>query len=195
MSNQESKNCIVTPGFPASVEVSSNPKTRTFDKHWIPNFNKKLTAAGIPSETAELPEAWYPKYDKLKAAFEKNYTVNENTILIGHSGGTAFLVRWLGETKTKIAKLILVAPWKIAEPGDELRENLYNYPIDETIKSRVGEIVTFTSDNEQSEGKEALAIYQAALGGEVIELAEHGHFILDHMGTEAFPELLEVVLK
>ena len=193
MSNQEIKNCIVTPGFPASVEVSSNPKTRTFDKHWIPQFNKNLSAAGIPSETAQLPEAWYPDYDNLKAAFDK-YDVNESTVLVGHSGANAFLVRWLGETKTKIAKLILVAPWKIAEPGDELREKLYTYPIDESIQERVGEIVMFTSDNEMDEGKESLKIYQAALGGEVIELKQHGHYILDHMGTEDFPELLDAVI-
>lgn len=194
MSNNKTKNCIVTPGFPASVEISSNPATRTFDKHWIPHFNKKLSESGIQSETAELPEAWYPKYDKLKDAFEK-YTINENTILIGHSGGTAFLVRWLGDSKRKIAKLILVAPWKIAEKGDTLREELFAFTIDEEIKARVNEIVFFTSDNEQSEGKDSLKIYQQALGGEVIELAGHGHYILAHMGTEEFPELLEVASK
>lgn len=194
MSNHNTKNCIVTPGFPASVEISSNPETRTYDKHWIPSFNQKLTAAGIPSETASLPEAWYPNYENLKAAFEKN-KIDENTILVGHSGGTAFLVRWLGDSKRKISKLILVAPWKIAEKGDELRENLYNFPIDESIKTRVDEIVIFTSDNEQDEGKEALNIYHQALGGEVIELQGHGHYILAHMETEQFPELLEIALK
>jgi predicted alpha/beta hydrolase family esterase len=193
MRNNKTKNCIVTPGFPASVEISSNPKTRTYDKHWIPMFNKKLTAAGIPSETAVLPEAWYPDYDKLKAAFEK-HDITESTILVGHSGGNAFLVRWLGETKTKVAKLILVAPWKIAEPGDELRERLYNYPIDESIKSRVGEIIMFTADNEQSEGIDSLKIYHDAIGGKVIKLKDHGHYILNHMETEEFPELLEAAL-
>ena len=185
MRNNKTKNCIVTPGFPASVEISSNPKTRTYDKHWIPMFNKKLTAAGIPSETAVLPEAWYPDYDKLKAAFEK-HDITESTILVGHSGGNAFLVRWLGETKTKVAKLILVAPWKIAEPGDELRERLYNYPIDE--------IIMFTADNEQSEGIDSLKIYHDAIGGKVIKLKDHGHYILNHMETEEFPELLEAAL-
>lgn len=194
MSNHENKNCIVTPGFPASVEISSNPETRTFDKHWIPLFNKNLTSAGIKSETASLPEAWYPNYENLKAAFEK-YEINENTILVGHSGGNAFLVRWLADSKRKIAKLILVAPWKIAEQDDKLREKLYTYPIDESIKSRVGEIVIFTADNEQPEGLESLKIFHQALGGKIIELKGHGHYILDHMGTEEFPELLEVALK
>ena len=70
-----------------------------------------------------------------------------------------FLVRWLGETKRKIFKLILVAPWKIPDKDDEFRKELYAYPIDEGIKSRIGEIVMFTADDEEDEGKESLKIF------------------------------------
>lgn len=38
-------------------------------------------------------------------------------------------------------------------------------------------------------------IFHQALGGEIIELKEHGHYILDHMGTEKFPELLKIALR
>ena len=68
---------------------------------------------------------------KFRKAFEK-YKVDEDTILIGHSCGSAFLVHWLGDTKQAV-KLILVAPWKIADRMKYRRE-FYKYPIDRTIR-------------------------------------------------------------
>ena len=91
-----------------------------------------------------MPSPWHPDYETFKKVFEK-YPVTKNTILIGHSCGSAFLVRWLGESKRKINKLILVAPWKITEQTDQYRKLFYGYKVDETIKSRVKKIVMFTS--------------------------------------------------
>ncbi len=115
--------------------------------------------------------------------------------LVGHSCGCAFLVRWLGETKRKIFKLILVAPWKIPDREDEFRKAFYEYPINETIKSRVKEIVMFTADDEENDGKESLKIFHDALNGKVVELKGRGHYTLDDMETEEFPELLKEIVK
>lgn len=75
------------------------------------------------------------------------------------------------------------------------REEFYIYPIDETIKDRVGKIVIFTSDNEEDDGKKSLEIYRQALDGKVIELKGHGHYTMGDMGTNEFPELLELILE
>ena len=53
----------------------------------------------------------------------------------------------------------------------------------------------FTADDEEKEGKESLKIFHQALGGEILELKGHGHYTLGDMGTEKFPELLEVILN
>jgi len=140
-----------------------------------------------------MPDPWEPSYQEFKAEFEK-YEVGENTVLVGHSCGCAFLVRWLGETKRIVSKLILVAPWKISDKDDEFRKEFYNYPIDESITSRVGEIVMFTADDEESAGKESLNIFHDALGGYVVELEGHGHYTFSDMGTDKFPELLKKIL-
>ncbi|QQR93894.1 alpha/beta hydrolase [bacterium] len=50
----------------------------------------------------------------MKAQFEK-YDVDENTILVGHSCGCAFLVRRLGGNKRNVCGLILVTPWKFPD--------------------------------------------------------------------------------
>ena len=187
-------NCIIIHGCPSDAEKATNPETRTYDKHWIPWLKKNLIAAGIATETPLMPDPWEPNYQKFKTKFEK-YEANESTILVGHSCGSAFLVRWLGETKRKFLKLILVAPWKIPHKDDEFIKEFYTYPIDESIKSRVGEIIMFTADDEEDEGKESLKIFHQTLGGTVIELKEHGHYTLDDMKTEEFPELLEVIVR
>ncbi len=189
-----SKHVFIIHGCPSNVEKAMNPETRTYDKHWIPWLKRELTARGVPNEAPLMPDPWAPDYNKFKAEFEK-YQVDEDSILIGHSCGCAFLVRWLGETRKNVSKLILVAPWKIPDGSDIARINFYNYAIDENIRSRVRNIIMFTSDDEEEDGKKSLKIYHRALGGEIIELTGHGHYTMDDMGTEEFPELLKAVLK
>lgn len=166
--------------------------TRTYDKHWIPWLKRELIAKGIPTETPLMPKPWEPDYSAFKSEFEK-LSITENTILVGHSCGCAFLVRWLGETKKKIHKLILVAPWKIPDGTDRYREEFYIYPIDKTITSRAEQIVMFTSNDEEDDGKESLKIFHGALGGKIIDLENHGHYTFGDMGTEEFPELIQEI--
>ncbi len=187
-------NCVIVHGCPSSPEELVNINDPgSYPKHWIPYIKKELISMDIKTETPLMPSPWDPDYNAFKEEFEK-YSVSENTILIGHSCGCSFLVRWLGESKQKIKKLILVAPWKIPKENDSIREKFYTYIIDETIKSRIGKIIMFTADNETENGKKSLKIYYDALGGKIIELKGRGHYILKHMGTNEFPELLKEVI-
>jgi serine hydrolase len=188
-------NVVIVHGCPGNAEKSQDEKTRTYDKHWIPWVNKKVEEKNISVEVPLMPEPWNPDYLSWKKEFEKILIDNE-TILVGHSGGCAFLVRWLGETKKEIKKLILVAPWKI--PSEEFSEGeneLYNYEIEKKIKENIEKTIIFISDDEEEDGKKSAKIFQDTLGGELIELKEHGHFTEGEMGTEEFPELLEKILK
>ena len=110
------RNCIIIHGCPSSPEGEIDINTRSYDKHWIPWVREALIAAGVPTTPPRMPDPWAPEYEKFKQAFEKN-PVSEHTILVGHSCGCAFLVRWLGESKQKIDTLILVAPWKVPKAG------------------------------------------------------------------------------
>ncbi len=187
-------NCIIIHGCPSNIEKAMNPETRTYDKHWIPWIKKELSSKGIKTETPLMPNPWEPDYNSFKKEFEK-YKVTEDTMLIGHSCGCAFLVRWLGETKTKINKLILVAPWKIPDKNDEFRKEFYEYSIDKKIESRVNKIIMFTADDEEIDGKKSLKSFHGVLGGKIIELKGRGHYTIEDMGTEEFPELLREILK
>lgn len=172
------KKCIIIHGCPSDVEKAMSPETRTYDKHWIPWTKKQLLANNIKTETPLMPSPWQPDYEKFKKEFEK-YNIDENTILIGHSCGCAFLVRWLGETKKKIFKLILVAPWKIPDKDDDYRKEFYTYPIDETIKNRVKEIVMFTADDEKDDGKKSLKIFHKFLDGKLLNSKDEDIILLE----------------
>ncbi len=173
---------------------ADDAKDKTYDKHWMPWLKKQLYLKNISSEFPRMPKCWNPNYEDYKKVFQK-YSIDQSTTLIGHSSGCAFLVRWLGESKQRVDKLILVAPWKIAAPKDAIRSAFYNYPIDKTINSRVKEIVIFTADNEEEDGKKSGEQFHRALGGKIINLKGKGHYTLEDMGTEKFPELLEEILK
>ena len=90
---------------------------------------------------------------------------------------------------------MFVGRWKIPDESDVFRKAFYEYPIDETIKSRAEKIIMFTADDEEDKGKESLKIFHRALGGEIIALKGHGHYTMSDMGMGEFPELLEAVLK
>ena len=192
MSNQK-LNCIVIHGCPSNIEKEMDLETRTYDKHWIPWIKQELIKQGIKTEIPLMSNPWEPDYNVFKKEFKK-YSVSENTILIGHSCGCAFLVRWLGESKQQIYKLILVAPWKIPDKDDKFGKAFYEYSIDETIKLRVKEIVMFTANNEEEDGKKSLKIFHDALDGKIIKLQNRGHYTMGNMGTEVFPELLKEVI-
>ena len=186
------KKAIIVHGCADEEGLSS--ELRTYDKHWMPWLKRELIARGWKVETPSMPNPWKPDYDAYKKMFEE-LLVTEDTVLIGHSCGGAFLVRWLGDSKKKVGTLVLVAPWKIPDEGDSTQRAFYEYPIDPSIKDRVKEIIIFTSDDEEEEGKQSAQIFHDALGGRVVSLDGHGHYTLSDMGTEEFPELLEVLLK
>jgi uncharacterized protein len=185
------KRCIIIHGCPSKY---MNLKKRYSNKNWISWATKELNKKGIKTKTPLMPLPWKPDYKKFKREFEKS-KIDENTILVGHSCGASFLVRWLGESKKKIFKLILVAPWKIAPKDDEFRKKFYTYSIDKTIIKRTKEIVIFTSDNERQDGKKGLKIYKKSLPAKVIILKGKGHYTFKDMGTQKFPELIEVILE
>lgn len=188
------KTVYIIHGCPSSIEKAMDPETRTYDKHWIPWTKKELLAKGVKVETPLLPNPWEPDYETFKKEFDK-FTISENDILVGHSCGATFLISWLGDTKKKIAKLILVAPWKIADKDNDYRRAFYESPIDKTIESRVGEIIIFTSDDEYDDGKKSVKIIHDVLGCRIIELKGMGHYTQSDMGTTEFPELLSEILK
>ena len=88
-----------------------------------------------------------------------------------------------------------MAPWKIPDGTDAIKKAFYEYTIHREVRSQVKEIIMFTADDEEEDGKKSLEIFYNALGGKIVNLKGRGHYMLSDMGTEKFPELLEEILS
>jgi len=187
-------NCIIVHGS-NSTEKSSKKSPPENERHWKPWLKKELEKRGINVSNELYPKDWIPDYGKWKKVFEKN-KIDENTILIGHSAGGGFLVRWLDETKKRVKKLILVSPEKSGKARNPARARLYGEKTIKNISNLVSEgILIFTSNNDLPSHIVAAKEYEKELPAKVIFLKNHGHFTLGDMGTEEFPELIDAVIK
>ena len=115
-------------------------------------------------------------------------------MLIGHSCGGAFLVRWLLETNKKVKKLILVSPAKVPEGVNDPRKDLYQFELPKDASQIANKIVIFTS-NDFPHHLKSLKMYKLSLKPKVIKLENKFHFLYFQTKTNEFPELLEEALS
>ncbi len=191
---RQSMKCVLVHGCPAKPEDRVDV-TKASDKHWIPWMREQMQKNKIRVFTPLMPEPWKPDYAAWKKEFEK-IPVDENTVVVGHSCGGAFLVRWLGETQRKVKKLILLAGAKIpADDANEVIRNLYDFDIDPRIRDNVGEIAVLISDDDEERHRKSAVLYAEALHGRLVKFKGKGHFLFKQMGTNALPELFDEILK
>jgi uncharacterized protein len=188
-------NCIIVHGSDQNdleaIKKGIPPQNK---RHWIPWIKNALEGKGIKTDAPLMPKNWAPSYGEWKEVFEK-LDVNENTVLVGHSVGAGFLVRWLGESEKKVKKLILISPAILHSGYFGWLKSIINFKINKGIPTFVGRIIIFSSDNDMEGIKEAVEIYSKELNVKPIELKNKGHFLIQEMGTEEFPELLDEIIK
>ena len=162
------------------------------NKHWTGWLEQKLQEKGLNAFAPDMPVPWEPDYEKWKKELEK-YQVTPGSVLIGHSCGGAFLVRWLLDTGKKVKKLILIAPAKTSIQEDR-KKSFYNFELSKDSSKIADEIVIFSSND--SEGMlKSFEVYKEALNPRVVKLENKKHFIPFQMGTNEFPELLNEALR
>ena len=189
------KNAIIVHGKPGKEEYYSDECPSSSNFAWIPWLQKQLIIKDIKADTPEMPHAYEPQYELWKTEFER-FDVTPETILVGHSCGGGFLVRWLSENKdVKVNKVILVSPWI-----DPEKENKYDFfcdlEIDPSLYSRANKIIAYTSDNDFEHCKESVRVISEIIPEiKVREFIGMGHFIPMHMKTNEFPELVEDLLN
>ena len=185
------KTAIIVHGTCDHTEYFSDEYPSLSNSHWLPWLQKQFLIYGYQAFTPEMPEAFRPDYDKWKSEFER-YTVSETSILVGHSCGGGFLLRWLTETKRSVKRLVLVAPW--LDPQGIKAKEFFNCKIDPNIINRC-DVHLLESSNDALDIQESIRLIRAALGG----LKHHvfkgqGHFCFADMGTIEFPALRDIAL-
>ena len=97
------KNAIIVHGMPSKEEYLDPKNVSASHNHWFPWIQRQLILHGILAQTPEMPTPYDAKYTEWAALFGQ-YEVNEETILVGHSLGAGFLVRFLSENNVKVGR-------------------------------------------------------------------------------------------
>jgi len=179
--------------MPSKEEYFDPKQPSPSHSHWFSWLQRQLILNGILAQTPEMPTPYEAHYNEWVAVFEQ-FHIDENTILIGHSLGGGFLIRWLSENSVKVGRVVLVAPW--LDPNKELKTGFFDFSMDKNLADRTGDISAFISDDDDEEELTSTEILKENISGlKVKEFTGKGHFTFDDMKTEEFPELLKVILK
>ncbi|HVX58531.1 MAG TPA: alpha/beta hydrolase [Candidatus Saccharimonadales bacterium] len=190
------KNAILIHGWNDRSEYYDPDRPTASNDHWLPWLTKQLVLKDINTVAIEMPDGHYPKYDVWKRELER-YDVSADTILVGHSCGGGFLVRWLGETDKRVGKVILVAPWLGLDTGDEpFDKSFFDFKIEPSIAERTAGLSIMISDDDMKSVLDSVDILRNKLvGAEYREFHGKGHFTKGSLGGEACPAILEEILR
>ena len=187
------KNAILIHGTSDKEEYYDTKYPTASNSHWFPWLTKELVVRDIPTVAVEMPDSYMPDYELWKKEFER-FDITPETILVGHSCGGGFIVRYLSENPDiKVGKVVLVAPW--LDPNNKKQNNFFDFEIDNKLTSRTKGLTIFNSTNDSDGVNKSIAILQESLSDfEYKEFIDYGHFCLSDLGTEAFPELLKEIV-
>ncbi|HVO86502.1 MAG TPA: alpha/beta hydrolase [Candidatus Binatia bacterium] len=177
-----SKERFFDPNFPASSNY-----------YWLPWLQKQLIVNGIPTAAPEVPNNYVADYQTWLKEFER-YDVSSDTILVGHSCGGGFMLRWLSENKDiKAYKVVLAAPWlnpkNLEETGD-----FFDFELDPSLMDRIKSLAILYADDDEESIADTITVLKDKLTGAKFRLLPgYGHFYDDR--RMQFPELLEEILK
>lgn len=188
------KNAIILHGTCDREEYYSDVHPSASNSHRIPWLQKQLLMRDIQTITPEMFQPYSPNYIQRKKEFEKN-EITDESILVWHSCGWWFIIRWLSENKQiNVGKVMLIAPW--LDPEDTKWNDFFEFTVDSDLVSRTQWVKIFSSSNDDEDVKKSISILLTEITGVTVkEFENYGHFCLSDMETEKFPELLEEILK
>ena len=189
-------NAILVPGRP-DIDEHYDPKSpANSENHWFSWLKRQLILKDIHAVSIEPPFPFRPRYEEWKKEFER-FECTPETILVGHSCGGGFLVRYLSEhNDLEVGKVVLVAPWinpnnnPVSDTAD-----FFDFEIDPDFPSRTkGMAVFISSDDDPSVVKTVDMLKEKVHGLELHEYTDKGHFCLEDLHTVEFTELLQLSL-
>ena len=190
------KNAFLVHGWADKSEFDDLSARTPSNNHWLPWLTKQLMVRGIHTVALEMPTSYYPEYHLWKKELER-FEIDQNTILVGHSCGGGFIIRWLSENPNiSIKKIVLVAPWIGFEPKADFDKTFFEFEIDQNISKRVKDLVMLSSTDDKPGVKKSEEVLKNKLHGlRYVEFQNKGHFTLKSLGSEEFPELLEEIVR
>lgn len=166
----------------------------TMEDHWFPYVRKELAKLGLlgleviaknfPDPELAREKYWIP--------FIESLNPDENTILIGHSSGTAAAMRYA--ENNKILGSVLVGAY-YTDLGDEneIIAGYCNRPWNwQAIKNNQKWIVQFGSSDDPAIPITEQREVHKLLDTEYYEFKDRGHFLASE-GQTTFPEIISII--
>lgn len=167
------------------------------EENWFPWLKRELEAHGHTVHVPQFPTPEHQTPEEWMKVFEVGgYTLDDDTILIGHSLGGTFLLRLLEEKNATVrAAFFIGSPIGILPIRNiETDRPFLVEPFDwEILKARAATWTVFHSDNDPFVGVENAHQLSRNLGANLVLIPGAGHFNRAAGYTE-FPELLERIL-
>ncbi|MDD5055828.1 MAG: alpha/beta hydrolase [Candidatus Peribacteraceae bacterium] len=167
------------------------------EENWFPWLKTELERSGHIISIPQFPNADRPLLEEWMEHFKRYLpSINEHTILIGHSLGAAFLLRLLETIDTPVKATFLIAPVsgrKMSREYEPLMTSFTNEPFDvETIRRNAGSVTILNSDNDPFIPLASAKRLAESLQATITVIAGGGHFNAS-AGYDEFPELLKVI--
>lgn len=188
------KNAIILHGWPSKKEYYNPEAPSLSNAHWIPWLQGQLLKNEITAATPEVPHSFNLDWNVWNREVER-FEIGPKTILIGHSAGAGFFVKYLSiHQNLRVDKVILVAPW--LDPDREHSKNFFDeFEIDSNLVGRTRGITIFNSDNDQKSVQKTVEIVRTIVKGlKYREFHNYGHFCYEDMKTDKFPELSNEII-
>lgn len=188
------KRAIIVHGMMSKEKYYDvNREDSSSNSNWLPWLQQQLIARDILAQTPEMPRPFAPDYYAWKTEFER-FVPDEETLLVGHSLGGGFLIRWLNDNPGKIVgKVVLIAPWLDVEKE---YSPLFDFSLrsDITNQSKKGIDILYSTNDKAVIQSSLEYLRQKADNLRYHEFINYGHFRLKEMKTREFPELLKICL-
>ena len=188
------KNAILLHGLADKKEYYNSNHPSASNSHWLPWLQKELLVNEIKADTPEVFREYELRYDSWLEEVER-FPIGIDTILVGHSAGGGFWVRYLSEHPAIfVSKVILVAPWLNLDHEED--SAFYEFEINPTITEHTNEFIIFASDNDSEEIKDSIEYLIEKLPSIKVEtFHNYGHFTQRTLKDNKFPELLRAILS
>jgi predicted alpha/beta hydrolase family esterase len=188
------KNAIIVHGAPEKENYYDPKKPSESNAHWLPWLQKELILRDIAAQTPEIPLSYEPKWE-LWCREAERYDMTPDTILVGHSCGGGFWLKYLSQHPDKqVGKVVLVAPW--LDPDETLEEDFFAGDFDSGVVARTQGITVFVSDDDSESVHKSLERIKREIPDiRVRPFHGLGHFTYENLHGVEFPDLRDEILS
>lgn len=152
-------------------------------ENWFPWLESELAKIDIPCIIPSFPTPNHQEYSDWERLMDYYYdmnVVNEDTVLIGHSCGSVFLVHYLLSHNIKVKGLICVSGYNNFVSGvemmDQLNGSFYVEKAKICMNNYANSIFAFYGDDDPNIPQSYLMDFAKVLGGEIHCVSGAGHF-------------------